>query len=144
MKKLIFAFILVLWCLNGAVFTAAGEQEDQRSSGVKGAAGFEFERLVVATGVDQRVPVGIADTFPSSTPQVICFLDAKNITSDQNVIFVWILNGKEVLKKDLKIKAGPRWRTRAIKNLHGQKGDWKVEIRDASGAWLKDISFKVE
>ena len=144
MKKLIAALILVLLCTGGTVFTAFGEDGKSQAPAVKEAAGFEIERLVVATGVDNRVPQGIADTFPASTPKVICFLDAKNIAADKDVTFVWIANGKELLKTDLKLKAGPKWRTRAEKNLHGQKGDWKVEIRDASGAVLKDVQFKVE
>ncbi len=144
MKKLIAALLLISLCAGGAVFTAYGENGKNQVPAAKETAGFEIERLVVATGVDNRIPVGIAETFPASTPKVICFLDAKNIAADTDVTFVWILNGKEILKTNLKIKAGPKWRTRADKNLHNQKGEWKVELRDASGAMLKDVSFQVE
>ena len=144
MKKLIAALILVSLCAGGAVFTAFGEDGKNQAPAAKEATGFEIERLVVATGVDNRVPVGIAETFPASTAKVICFLDAKNIAADTDVTFVWIFNGKEVLKTPLKLKAGPKWRTRAIKNMRNQTGEWKVEIRDASGAAIKEVQFKVE
>jgi len=144
MKKLIAALIFVSLCAGGAVFSAFGEDGKTQAPAAKEATGFEIERLVVATGVDNRVPVGIADTFPAATAKVICFLDAKNIAADTDVAFVWLANGKEVLKTVLKLKAGPKWRTRADKTLRGQKGDWKVEIRDASGAVIKDVQFKVE
>jgi len=144
MKKLIAALILISLCAGGAVVTAYGEDGKAQAPAAKEAAGFEIERLVVATGVDNRVPVGIAEAFPASTPKVICFLDAKNIAADTDVTFVWIFDGKELLKTNLKLKAGSKWRTRADKNLKGQKGDWKVEIRNAAGSTIKEALFKVE
>lgn len=144
MKKLIAAVILISLCAGVTVFTAYGQEGKTQAPAAKEAAGFEITRLVVATGVDNRIPVGIAETFPASTPKVICFLDAKDIAADTDVTFVWILNGKEILKTTLKLKAGPKWRTRAGKNLNNQKGDWKVEVRNAAGAVIKDVQFKVE
>jgi hypothetical protein len=47
-------------------------------------------------------------------------------------------------KIGLSLKAGSRWRTSAHKNLGGLKGDWKVEIKDADGKLLKEVTFKVE
>jgi Protein of unknown function (DUF2914) len=79
-----------------------------------------------------------------STEKVYCFIEATNIPKDMDVTFVWSLAGKEQFKIALPLKMGPRWRTFALKNLYGMKGDWKVEIKDADGKLLKDISFKVE
>ena len=64
MKKLIAALLLISLCAGGAVFTAYGENGKNQAPAAKETAGFEIERLVVATGVDNRVPVGIAETFP--------------------------------------------------------------------------------
>jgi hypothetical protein len=49
-----------------------------------------------------------------------------------------------MLKTNVPLKTGPRWRTYAYKNLRELKGDWKVEIRDPEGKVLKDVKFKVE
>ncbi|MBN1382051.1 MAG: DUF2914 domain-containing protein [Deltaproteobacteria bacterium] len=105
--------------------------------------GFTIERLLMATGIENREPVGVAATFPADTPKVYCFLEAGNVTTDTTVTFVWIHDGTEILKTSLPLKAGFRWRTRADKNLYGLTGDWKVEIRDAAGNTVKDIEFQV-
>lgn len=144
MKKWIAALILISMFAGGAVFTTCAQDDKNKAPATKEAAGFEIARLVVATGVDNRIPVGIAETFPASTPSVICFLDAKNIAADTDITFVWIFNGKELLQTKLKLKAGSQWRTRADKNLRSQKGAWKVEVRDNSGTVIKEVSFKVE
>ncbi len=106
--------------------------------------GPEIVRVVVGTGVDNLDPKGVAETFPASTGKVYCFVEAKNIPKDTDIIFVWSLGGKEMLKFNTSLKAGAKWRTYANKNLQGKKGDWKVEIRDAGGNVLKDVKFKVE
>jgi len=101
-------------------------------------------RLVVGTGVENSEPAGAAETFPASTEKVYCFLEATNIAKDTEVSFVWSYGDKEMLKTTLPLKAGPKWRTYANKNLRGLKGDWKVEIKDSEGKVLKDVKFKVE
>lgn len=101
-------------------------------------------RAVVGTGVENMEPVGVAEIFPAATEKVFCFIEAKNIPKDTEVSFIWSQGGKEMRKINLPVKAGPRWRTWAHKNVAGQKGEWKVEIKDAEGKLLKEIKFKVE
>lgn len=110
----------------------------------KDAAGFTIARLVVGTGIENREPAGVAEIFLASTEKVYCFLEATGIAKDTEVSFVWIYNQKEILKTNMPLKAGPKWRTNTNKNLRGLKGDWKVEIRDSAGNVLKDVKFKVE
>ncbi len=110
----------------------------------KEGTSFTIARLVVGTGVENSEPVGAAETFAASTEKVYCFLEATNIAKDTEVSFVWSYGDKEMLKTTLPLKAGPKWRTYANKNLRGLKGDWKVEIKDSEGKVLKDVKFKVE
>jgi len=105
---------------------------------------FTIARLVVGTGVENKEPVGVAETFPATTEKVYCFLEATEISKDTEVSFVWSLGDKELLKTNLPLTMGPKWRTFANKNIGGMKGDWKVEIRDANGNLVKDVKFKVE
>ena len=144
MKKVIVALILISLFAGGVSFIAYGENETKQAPAVKKTTGMSIVSLTVGTAVKNREPVGIAETFPSSTEKVICFLEAKDIAGDTEITFVWILNGKELLKTNMTLRAGSRWRTRADKNLYSQKGDWKVEIRNAAGNVLKDVQFKVE
>ncbi len=107
-------------------------------------AEFTIARAVVGTGVENLEPLGSAETFPASAEKVYCFIEATNISKDTEITFVWYHGDKEMLKFNTALKAGPKWRTYAHKNLYGQKGNWKVEIKDAAGKVIKEVTFKVE
>ena len=114
------------------------------SSAQDNPAELTIPRAVVGTGVENLEPVGSAETFPASTEKVYCFVEAANIAKDTEITFVWYFGDRELLKFNTPLKAGPKWRTYAHKNLYGQKGNWKVEIKDAAGKILKEVPFKVE
>ena len=113
-------------------------------SAQNGPAEFTIARAVVGTGVENLEPVATAETFSASTEKVYCFIEATDIAKDAEITFVWYHSDKEMSKFNAALKAGPKWRTYAHKNLYGHKGDWKVEIRDASRKILKEVKFKVE
>ncbi len=131
-------FILTVMTVWIMVFPAYGQEKSKES------VEFTIARLVVGTGVENSEPVGVAETFPASTEKVYCFLEATGIGKDTEISFVWGYGGKEMLKTTLPLKAGPKWRTYANKNLRELKGEWKVEIKDPDGKVLKEIKFKVE
>ena len=138
--RVMIAAVVVI--LGGVVFSAFGQAKIEGAP--KEAAALAIARAVVGTGVENSEPVGAAEKFPASTEKVYCFIEATHIPKDMDVTFVWSLGGKEQFKIALPLKMGPRWRTYALKNLHELKGDWKVEIKDADGKLLKEVSFKVE
>ena len=131
-------------CLIVLVATVASWGMILTASGQDKPAAIEIVQAVIGTGVENLEPTGVAETFPTSTEKVFCFLEAKNIPKDTEVTFVWSMGDKEILKFSTTLKAEVRWRTYASKNLYGKKGDWKVEIKDADGAVLKEVKFKVE
>ena len=139
-------FILVMTVVTvcGMALTAFAQEKAKAEGAAKEGPGFTVARLVVGTGVENREPTGVGETFPASTEKIYCFLDATNIAKDTEVSFVWSLGGKEMGKISLPLKMGPKWRTRAFKSLGGLKGDWKIEIKDAAGNLVKDVKFKVE
>ena len=139
-------FILVMTVVTvcGMALTAFAQEKAKEEAAAKEGAGFTVSRLVAGTGVENREPTGVAETFPASTEKVYCYLEAMNIAKDTEVSVVWSLGGKEISKTSLALKAGPRWRTNAIKSVKGLKGDWKVEVKDASGNPVKEAKFKVE
>lgn len=129
------------WGMAPPVFA----QEKSKEAGTaKEGPGFTVARLVVGTGVENREPTGVAETFPASTEKIYCFLEATNVAKDTEVSFVWSLGGIEMWKMSLPLKMGPKWRTNAFKSLRGLKGDWKIEIKDAAGNPVKEVKFKVE
>jgi len=133
MKKGIVFSILFAMAILVISLPASGQEKE-----------FTIARLVVGTGVEDREPVGVAETFPATTEKVYCFLEATEISKDTEISFVWFHGEKEMLKTNLSLQTGPRWRTFANKNVAGMKGDWKVEIRDVNGNLVKDVKFKVE
>ena len=135
MVLLLISMVILAWIMTPQAY---GQEK------AKEGTSLTIARLVVATGVENSEPVSAAETFAASTEKVYCFLEATNIAKDTEVSFVWSYGDKEMLKTTLPLKAGPKWRTYANKNLRGLKGDWKVEIKDAGGKVLKDVKFKVE
>ena len=139
-------FILVMTVVTvwGMAWPVFAQEKAKGEAAAKEGAAFTVTRLVVGTGVENREPAGVAETFPASTEKVYCYLEATNIAKDTEVSVVWSLGGKEISKTGLSLKAGSRWRTNAIKTVKGLKGDWKVEVKDASGDLVKEAKFKVE
>jgi len=133
MKKGIVLSILFVMAILVISLPASGQEKE-----------FTIARLVIGTGVENREPVGVAETFPATTGKVYCFLEATEILKDTEISFVWFYGEKEMLKTNLPLQTGPKWRTFADKNIGGMKGDWKVEVRDVKGNLVKDIKFKVE
>lgn len=107
-------------------------------------APFTVARLVTASGVVDREPSGVAETFPALTGQVYCFLEAVSITADTEVTFLWMYEGKEAFRLSLPLKEGARWRTHSSVTPRGRKGSWKVDLLDAAGAVVQSISFTVQ
>jgi hypothetical protein len=133
MKKGVFLCVLLAMVILGISLSVSGQERE-----------FTIARLVVGTGVENREPVGGAETFPVTTEKVYCFLEATDILKDTEISFVWFHGDKEMLKTNLRLQMGLKWRTFACKNIAEMKGDWKVEVRDVKGSLVKDIKFKVE
>ena len=142
-KKTAIILILGLAAITvwGITSPLLGQEKPKAEAPVKEMA---ITRAVVGTGIENREPVGVAETFPASTEKVYCFIEATNIGKDTEASFVWFQGDKELRKINVPLQAGPKWRTWTYKNIGGQKGDWKVEIKDAEGKLLKDVKFKVE
>jgi hypothetical protein len=139
-KQAVRFLVLLLSCaLVGALAHPALGQEE-----LQGRVGGEMTlaRAVVGTGVDNMEPVGAAGTFPPPRKESSASSRPQH-SQDMELAFVWSLGGKELWKINLPVKAGPKWRTWAHKNVAGQKGDWKVEIKDAEEGF-KRVKFKVE
>ncbi len=130
--------LLVLVILLSTVFTFSTVFAQDTGSGVR------IERMVIATSVENREPQGVAEVFPATTEKVYCFIEARNIAQDSQVVLVWYHGNNEMLRTPLNLRQGFRWRTYAYKNLHGMKGEWRVDLLDSEGKLLKSVSFKVE
>jgi hypothetical protein len=133
-------FISCAWV--GVLSSPAAAQEKPKTE--TAAKEMSLARAVVGTGVENMEPVGAAGTFPAATEKVFCFVEINNIPKDTELSFAWFQGDKEVRKISVPVKAGPKWRTWTNKNLGGQKGGWKVQIKDGDGKVLGEVQFKVE
>ncbi|MFH7319428.1 DUF2914 domain-containing protein [Desulfurivibrio sp. D14AmB] len=104
---------------------------------------FRLERMVVAAAVEEREPVGVADLFAGELEKVYAFIEARQISRDTQVTFVWSRNGQEVARVILGLRQGPRWRTFSSILLDHRTGDWRVELLDEAGQPLQALDFQV-
>jgi hypothetical protein len=142
-KEVLAGLILVIACGMAGSFGRLGFAEE-KTKPEGPASEMTIVRAVVATGVENLEPVGAADIFPASTERIYCFLEATHIDQDTEVSLTWFHGGKKMREITLPVKGGPRWRTWAYKNVGGQKGEWKVEIKNGQRKLLKEVTFKVE
>jgi hypothetical protein len=143
-KRGFFIFLMVTLFWGGITCLALGQEKAKSATPAKAEGALQIVRAVVGTGVENREPVGVAETFPASTEKVYLFLEAANISKDMDVSIYWFQGKNEMSKITLPLKQGAKWRTNAFKNLRGLKGDWKIEVRDGEGGLLKEVNFKVE
>lgn len=106
--------------------------------------GLTIARMEIAGGVENREPVDVSVLFPATQERVYCFLEFINVPAETSVNVVWTLGLNEMARVPLTIKPFSKYRTWAYKTIGGMKGDWKVDVIDASGNLLKSAAFKVE
>ncbi len=97
----------------------------------------------LCTGVEERMPVGMADQFPSDVGQVCLWSKVLGYTDETIIKHVWYFRGDEMATIELPVR-GSVWRTYSYKTIQPEwSGDWVVKVIDADGNVLKAIPFKV-
>ncbi|MCK5534873.1 DUF2914 domain-containing protein [bacterium] len=97
----------------------------------------------VGTGVEERVIIGEATSFPSSVEKVYCLSFIKGADTLTTVNHVWYYQDKQMASVGLDVKS-PAFRTWSYKTILPEWiGSWRVEIVDAGGEVLKIIGFEI-
>jgi len=129
-KSLLAVFVIIFICPLMAM--AQGE--------TTGTITVETE---LCTGIEERMPVGMADQFPSDIGQVCLWSKVFGYTDETIIKHVWYYRGDEMATIELPVR-GTSWRTYSYKTIPAKwSGDWVVKIIDADGNVLKAIPFKV-
>ena len=103
-------------------------------------AGIQVDIAIARTVMD-RMPVDSASTFPADVGQVACWTRVTGAT-DRTIHHVWI-HGENEFPVSLQIGGSP-WRTWSTKVIPTEwAGEWRVEVRDASGTVLASAAFTV-
>jgi hypothetical protein len=105
----------------------------------------KVKRLLVATGVSEREPLGAASSFSiASTSRLVAFLEIDNPAAQATTLEVtWIdtATGTEHRPYSLQIQAHKRWRTWARAAAPKKPGEWALVVRDQSGDELARTPF---
>lgn len=98
------------------------------------------EKMVAATGIKDREPVGVAAAFDAGLFRVYCWSLVKAETVPTAIKHVWSVDGKKVSEIPLNINFP---RTRTWSNKAVRAGNWKVEAVAEGGEVLSSVQFTV-
>ena len=97
----------------------------------------------VATMVVDRMPSGASATFPANVERLYAWTRVQGAAGETTIHHVWIQGDVERADIELRVGGSP-WRTWSNKAIMPEwTGDWRVEVRDASGNVLETIRFTV-
>lgn len=100
--------------------------------------------VVLATGVENRQPVGAASTFPAEVGRVYAYSRVVGAAAEGAVSHVWYYAGQVKARVELAVRSDD-WRTWSSKAiLPGWTGEWLVEVQGADGRVLASVPFQVE
>ncbi|MCP3678369.1 MAG: DUF2914 domain-containing protein [Deltaproteobacteria bacterium] len=110
---------------------------------VMGETGPSVEAAVIGTGVENLIPIGVAESFPSTTDRIYCY--SKIINGEATTIaHRWYYGERTVAEVPLTI-GSPSFRTYSYKTiLPHHNGKWRVEIVSDAGNLLETLEFTVE
>jgi len=138
MKRL--ASSILTGALALVAFTAASTKAQDAAPAPESPSVAE---AAVCTAVEDRAPVGAAESFPAGTEQLVCFTDLRD-AAGQTIVHTWIHEGTTRARVELEV-GGDRWRTWSSKKLLPEwTGSWQVKVMTANGAVLETLDFTVE
>jgi len=97
--------------------------------------------IAIARSVVDRMPVDTASVFAADVGQVACWTRVSG-AAGQTIQHVWI-HGENEFPVSFEIGGSP-WRVWSTKEIPPEwDGEWRVEIRDSTGAVLASTTFRV-
>jgi hypothetical protein len=97
----------------------------------------------ICSGIEERMPTGMADTFMSDVENVYLWCKVIGCKDTTVIHHVWYYKGEQMADVELPVRS-PAWRTWSSKTiLPGWVGDWTVKVVDADGREMASIPFKI-
>lgn len=126
MKKLLVLSIVLLSCLSIALASEPA-----------------VEVAAIATSVENLIPIGVSEKFPSAVGRLYCY--SKIVGAEgKNIKHVWYLNEKKVREIAIPIMS-KSYRTYTLLTLGKEtKGKGRVDITTEDGKVLKSVDFALE
>lgn len=110
------------------------------------AGSLSITELAVTTKVSKGKPIDAVHRISHRTVKALyCFTRTVSDDAGETTIkHVWMRNGQVVKETDLPVK-GKRWRTYSSLPVNATTvGNWRVELRDATGAVMKTVEFRIQ
>jgi Protein of unknown function (DUF2914) len=106
-------------------------------------SGATVAEMVFCTSVQDRQPIGEADTFGDDVGSVTCFTRITGVDGESSVTHVWYHGDEEMGRVELPVRAST-WRTWSAKTILPEAtGQWRVDVLSAGGDVLKSATFTV-
>jgi hypothetical protein len=103
-----------------------------------------IEEAMFCTGVKDRVPVGVAASFPASVGKVFFFTRVLGAKKPTTVTHVWYWNEKKMAEIPLEVRS-ENWRTWSSKLIQTNgTGSWAVKVLDESGDVVITRDFQIQ
>ena len=94
-------------------------------------------------GVEDRMPVGPAETFPANIENVYLWCKVTGALDSTSIFVNWYYQEKEMASVELPVKS-PSWRTWSSKTILPEwVGDWTVRMLNKDGNGIKEIKFTI-
>ncbi len=100
--------------------------------------------VTAGTGIKNRVPQGIGDTFDWSTDRIYIWSRIACENPPSSIRHIYYFNGRKVNDVVLSVRSS-KWRTWSYKTVSSMRyiGHWRVDVTSAEGKILKRINFQI-
>ncbi len=122
---------------------AAPAQAEPAKAEAKAEGGYEVVDVKLGTGVKDREPEGVAESFPASVGKVYCWNKISGPEGGE-ITHAWYKGDEKMgeVKLAIKFRSMRTWSAKTIPA--DGTGSWRVDVLGPDGAVLKSVSFKVE
>jgi hypothetical protein len=105
------------------------------------AKGMAVSQIAICESVQERVPVGESDSFPTEVGQLWCFTRVQNADPPTQIFHRWYIGEQLVQEIAINVK-GNHWRCWSSKTIDPSwTGDCRVEILTEEGDVISTKSF---
>ncbi len=128
--------------LLSAVDGTADGEPSTKAAVASGSPMLTIYRAVLARDVQNRAPVGEAQSFSAGVGKVYCYTEVGPTAGATDLIHRWSHDGRAEGETRLKVR-GDHWRTYSNRTVSDKPGAWRVELVDTAGHVLKTLEFTV-
>jgi hypothetical protein len=105
------------------------------------APSVSISQIAICTDVQDRVPVGEAESYPNDVGYLFCFTAVENAPSPTQLFHRWYVGDELVTEIPINVK-GESWRCWSRKTIQEKwSGPCRVEVLTEAGDLLKTVSF---